>query len=346
MSLTPAMLVEGFVISVPGDYRLEASAAIWSRRGLVVAASDVSLDLQGYSLEGSSRTDAVIEVEAGRANVLIRDGAVRGGFQGVFIGLDCSDVRVENLYVANFCFAGLVTRPARDVAITSCTFGRARSAPTGSVFGVVALPKGGFSSADKIMQGLPVRSALADGGRGLFFSRVTVSDVCPLSPGGCALTAPFITDAGGLQLNVSGDADVRPCRAYNLTHDPKARVRRLGAIPRPAPEAPEPDAVESAGAHAVTLFNWLDVRGVPSELSIERPATIPGCRGWGGSSALLEMQTPRALSQAQAQRAAPRNAEDELAQVPLGVRYVRQRQDASPPGVFVPGALGSFVIAS
>ena len=54
------MLVEGFVISVPGDYRLEASAAIWSRRGLVVAASDVSLDLQGYSLEGSSRTDAVI----------------------------------------------------------------------------------------------------------------------------------------------------------------------------------------------------------------------------------------------------------------------------------------------
>jgi hypothetical protein len=255
-------------------------------------------------------------------------------------------VRVENLYVANFLFAGLVTRPSRDVAITSCTFGRARSAPAGSVFGIVALPKGGFSSADKIMRGLPVRSALADGGTGLVFSRVSVSDVCPLSPAGCAAAAPFITDAGGQQMNTDSDGDVRPCRAYNLTHDPKARVRRLGAVPRPAPEAPEPDAVESAGAHAVALFNWLDVRGVPSELSIERPSTIPGCRGWGGSSALLEMQTPRALSLALARRAAPQNAEEELAQVPLGVRYVRQRQDAAPLGAFVPGALGSFVIGA
>ena len=337
-SITAAMLIQGYTISRPGNYRLEGSAAVVGRRGLVISASDVSVDLQGYSMEGSSITNAVIELEGQQANITVCDGAVRGGLQGLFIGFNCRNVSFQNLYVANFRFAGLVMKPSRDIAVTSCTFGRAHSAPTGSLFGIVALPKGGFSSANKIMQGAPVRSDLVNGGEGLVFSRVTVSDICPLLATGCPHQAPpFITDVGGFRINTSSDSDSRPCRVLNLTHDLGQRFRLLGSIPRPDPKAPEAKTITSAGAHAVALFNWLRVQGVPHELSILRPSSIPGCRGWGTSSALLEMQS---------QRAAPQHAAEELAQVPLGVVYVRMRQDATPPGAYVPGAMGSFVALS
>jgi hypothetical protein len=342
-SLTPSMLLEGYTIERAGHYELESSAAIMGRGGVVIAASGVALDLRGRALSGSSITDNIIRVSANVSDVQVYDGAIEGGLQGLYVQSGCANVSLRNLYISSYRFAALVIKPSRDVSIHSCLVGRAHSAPKGSIFGIVALPQGGFPAAERIISGASVRRSATAGGDGLVFARVTIEDITPLRSSRTGARSgreqlqgvPCITDIG-FPLNSSSSA--APPMSLGLTHDLKRRVQVLGSIPRDAPEPADVSAVTDAGAHGLVLINWLNVRGLSSETRLSLPSPLFACSfkgsGWGSRSALLELR---------AQGEPVPVDEEDLSQIPLGVAIVRVRQSATPPGAFVPGAAGVFI---
>jgi hypothetical protein len=66
-----------FTISAPGSYFL-ATNLISSGNGVVITASSVTLDLNGFELAGSAGSTVGVNVSGSRTNICIRNGTVRG----------------------------------------------------------------------------------------------------------------------------------------------------------------------------------------------------------------------------------------------------------------------------
>ncbi len=93
ISSLPYTITQGGSYYVTGNL----SAGVWD--GIVIEASDVSIDLNGYTLStdsGLGNTDC--SVAAGRTNVSVRDGGVRGFNVGLYaaIASDVSRVRSQS----------------------------------------------------------------------------------------------------------------------------------------------------------------------------------------------------------------------------------------------------------
>lgn len=383
--LDPLLLQGGYTISRPGSYALAASVAFVGRKGLVIAASGVHLDLKGYALDGSTLTEALIKVEPGKANVRIQDGSLSGGERSLYVGAKASGVELLNLHAYGFSFAGFELHASQAISLTSCSVGRASRAPYGSVFGILALPAGGFAQAKRIMAGGDVpstKAAAARGGKNIQFLRCSVGDVTPLLSEECRqvlsstaatipncdysscfedsrravhkrsvqwhaqkAAAPHITDAGGVRVNSSG------CRVVVTGVMPTQDLRRrseilgssYGGSQSDADVGPAFGVVQGAGVHALTLFNWTQVRGIPAEVAVTFPSPLPLCdqsveplSAWGARSGIL---IKNSLDDPRSQLV---DLED-LSQVPLGIMNVRVQQAARPYGGWLPGAAGSYI---
>ncbi len=99
---TPGDGVSVFRISAPGSYYLSANVTgVASKSGVVIAADDVSLDLNGFEVKGIAGSVSGIVLSGTRENCLIRNGAIREwdvkgidggfGFFAVYENLRVSD---------------------------------------------------------------------------------------------------------------------------------------------------------------------------------------------------------------------------------------------------------------
>ena len=371
--LNSSSLQGGFTISEAGSYELAGPVSFVGRKGLVIAVSGVRLDLQGFALDGSSLTEAVIKVEPGKANLRIQDGALSGGERSLYVGARASGVELLNLHAYGYSFAGFEIHASRAISLTSCRIGRASRAPYGSVFGIVALPAGGFAQAGRIMRGAASERTDALGGKSIRFLRCLVGDVTPLLTEECQRglpvlpdcppscfddrarvrrsaewraksAAPQIVDVGGVRLNASD------CRVIisgvTPTQDLGRRSQILGSSygnGNGADVDPTLGVVLGAGMHALALFNWTQVHGVPAEVAVSFPSPLPLCDqtvepqpAWGARSGVLDKNS---LDDPRSELVNP----EELSQVPLGVTHVRVRQAARAGGAWIPGAAGSYI---
>lgn len=74
---TPGDAESVFRITAPGSYYLEANlTAVIGRHGLVIAASDVYVDLMGFALRGDFGGENAIAVSGTRANISISNGSI------------------------------------------------------------------------------------------------------------------------------------------------------------------------------------------------------------------------------------------------------------------------------
>ena len=105
------------------------------------------------------------------------------------------------------------------------------------------------------------------------------------------------------------------------------------------------------GAHGLVIGGWEGTVGVSTELSVEMdtdysdaiPYAAPAAgrrRRWGASSSRLVL-TPDLPP---ADPNAPGPYDDELTKVPLSITHVQVLQAPRPPGSWVPGARGSYVL--
>jgi hypothetical protein len=274
--------------------------------------------------------------------VCVRNGRVSGGERCVHVGAGCEDVLLQGLCLGDFLFAGLVLQASRRVRLASLRVERAARAPFNSLFGVVALPSGGFAAADKLLRAAPVADASARGGAGLVLEDVSVQDVTPVDPcpGLRPASEPSVVDVDGYRINA------RACyfrlSGFSPTQDLRRRVAILGSIYEDVVEPFLLKVIEGAGAHAVLLVNWRRVEGlrqlraaVPSRMPTLFAIDFPFLAAWGSRGGVSVVDTlDKEL-----------DPEDKtlLAREPLGVSVSRLTQDALPRGAYVPGRKGTLV---
>ncbi len=87
------------VISQPGHYEVKRGfMADESGNGVVIAASDVTVDLGGHAIHGSSVPGAGVRVMPGVTNVRITNGSLTGFRVGVDVS-GATNVRIEGLQI-------------------------------------------------------------------------------------------------------------------------------------------------------------------------------------------------------------------------------------------------------
>ena len=93
-------LMRSRVISQSGHYEVTRGFRADRRggNGIVIAASDVTIDLGGYAIEGSATPGAGIRVMPGVSNVTITNGSLTGFRVGVDV-TGATNVRIEGLQI-------------------------------------------------------------------------------------------------------------------------------------------------------------------------------------------------------------------------------------------------------
>ena len=106
---TPITFLSYF-ISEPGSYYVVSNltAAGGPNDGIVIAANDVSLDLNGFTLDGGGTGGSGVHVGFGNhTNVLVRNGTIRGWAGDGVDAANTSNSRFENLRISNNGLIGI-----------------------------------------------------------------------------------------------------------------------------------------------------------------------------------------------------------------------------------------------
>ncbi len=126
----PALGVEGRIpvfgpttISEPGSYILTQDFSETSGNSITIAASDVTLDLNGHTIthSGSSPSDVNVFLSTGSTRLSIRNGRLLGGRHGILTEPGTSEVEItiEGIEVANASGIGILIHGARLIEIDS-----------------------------------------------------------------------------------------------------------------------------------------------------------------------------------------------------------------------------------
>jgi len=126
-----------FTISASGSYYLTGNVTITSTvNGITIAANDVQLDLNGFTITGTTGNVAGIIVSGARANLIIHNGTVRGcGSHGINAA-NATHSRFENLTLTGngltFTGAGLQAGGRALVQFCSMVTNNANGASLGA----------------------------------------------------------------------------------------------------------------------------------------------------------------------------------------------------------------------
>lgn len=122
-----------YTISAPGTYVLSRNLTARSTDGIDVNASNVTIDLGGYTLnQRVPGNGSGIFVTSGMSNVSVQNGVINGFYNGVFFGTGSGDtlINVELLAIGN---VGVFTE-ANDCLIENCIISGASGAITTGIY--------------------------------------------------------------------------------------------------------------------------------------------------------------------------------------------------------------------
>jgi parallel beta-helix repeat protein len=119
---TPGDSADSFVISQPGSYYLTANiVAVASKNGISIVAGGVTLDLNGFSLLGSSTASTGVIILSEATPVVIQNGLI-GGWGGNGVSSGANNLTLERLTVVSNTGQGVLmssSSVAKDCRIFS-----------------------------------------------------------------------------------------------------------------------------------------------------------------------------------------------------------------------------------
>ncbi|MFO0835568.1 MAG: right-handed parallel beta-helix repeat-containing protein [Phycisphaerales bacterium] len=127
---TPGDATSSYKITQPGSYYFTGDlAGAASKNGILIAASDVSIDLNGFTLRGVSGSTNAIAMDTARSNIAVRNGSITNwGFSAVNVyngsgsGYVIEDVRAVSCGGQNFLF-GRNARVSRCIVESAGSYG-------------------------------------------------------------------------------------------------------------------------------------------------------------------------------------------------------------------------------
>jgi parallel beta-helix repeat protein len=104
---TPGSGAFNFIIGSSGSYYFTMNiAGVSGKGGMEINANDVTLDLNGFSVTGSSGSATAILVNSGYTNVVVRNGTIIGWGNGVLVFANNAVIEDLQISTGGFC-AGL-----------------------------------------------------------------------------------------------------------------------------------------------------------------------------------------------------------------------------------------------
>jgi len=109
-----------FTITAPGSYYLTANlTGVSGPSGITINASNVSIDLNGFTLQGVPGSSHGIDAQSGIANLSVRNGTVTGwGGTGINLFIPGGIQRIADILAANNGGGGIT---GTNATITNCT---------------------------------------------------------------------------------------------------------------------------------------------------------------------------------------------------------------------------------
>jgi hypothetical protein len=118
-----------YTITQPGSYYLTTNiVGVSSQNGINIYANNVTLDLNGFSLQGVTSALNGISIQTGYTNVTVRNGTISGWGTG-WKGIECfgNNVILEHLILSGNPYAGLYwvgnTGVIRDCMVSGSPYG-------------------------------------------------------------------------------------------------------------------------------------------------------------------------------------------------------------------------------
>jgi len=108
-----------YTISAPGAYTLSNNLTANGTDGIDVNASNVSIDLGGFTLADAQKQGAGINVSSGMSNVSVQNGTITGFYSDVAFFSGSGDT-LTNVQVLNFSPFGVIVE-ANNSLIQNCT---------------------------------------------------------------------------------------------------------------------------------------------------------------------------------------------------------------------------------
>ncbi len=108
-----------FNITAPGHYYLTEDLLVpASQNGIVVSASNVVIDLNGYTIRGLANSFDAITTAGSRSNIVIRNGYLLSVLVGIRLQSSSSDVVIEDVNILNSGDDGI--QGGLDVVVRRC----------------------------------------------------------------------------------------------------------------------------------------------------------------------------------------------------------------------------------
>jgi hypothetical protein len=209
---TPGDADSIYHITQPGSYYLTGDVAgVDGSHGIKIEASDVTLDLMGFSVHGvPAAHDGIIVSAASLSRVTIRNGSVTGwGGSGMAL-FQSSDCLVENVTATDNTTAGIQVGP--DSAVVHCRC--EGNGGAGLVGGVRSMVSDVASNAN-LGQGMNI-----DSGASVSSCQINANGAFGLFAGDSCTVVDTAADAnGGDGISVDDASVVRGCHANSNTGD-------------------------------------------------------------------------------------------------------------------------------
>lgn len=192
----------GVIISTSGAYYLAGNITVATGDGITINASNVTLDLNGFSISSSAAPAAGIGIAVtGTTNLVISNGSIDGGFiAGVAPpnGMQTPrNVRVQNLTVSNCTNWGVLLEISKNTRVDGCLVDGAVGGIQATLVHDCSVTLG--SIAGRIVRGSSVSSASLAG------ITADIVENCYAQAAGTAIQAKCLVNSYGTG---GGDHDV------------------------------------------------------------------------------------------------------------------------------------------
>lgn len=112
-------------ISQPGSYVLTGNITVPLIKGIIIAASDVTLDLNGFTVSSAQiGPGASLSISANQTDIVVRNGTFKGNTNGVDISSGVNRLILEDLRFTGVDMNGVRTvgTSSRNITIRRCCF--------------------------------------------------------------------------------------------------------------------------------------------------------------------------------------------------------------------------------
>lgn len=208
-------------IGAPGSYVLAGNIAVSTSNGITINASNVTLDLNGFTVSSTATTGNGVSTGGSLSRIVVRNGTITGFNNGVFTGSNANGVLLEDLLIKDAKTTGINISNSgnpTNIVLRRCHVFDTGSTTTAADVGlaIVGIAMGGY--CQRVEECTVVRLLYNGAGiatrRGIFF---TVFDTASNLVSRCFVGNDTAISGNGIVFPATGQGVYRDNTVFNFS---------------------------------------------------------------------------------------------------------------------------------